>query len=64
MIIKKCKCGSIDFIIDEATAHGAQVDDDGILTTCGGDKNSEILKIICENCGKVYKEEDFKQINF
>jgi len=63
-IINKCKCGSTSFIIDEAIAHSAEVSEDGEITTIGSLKSSEIKGIICEKCGKIYKIENFKQINF
>lgn len=64
MIIKKCKCGSTDFIIDEGVAHSAEVDDEGILTCVGGCDEGEIIKIVCSECEEVYSEDNFNQINF
>ncbi|MCX6121923.1 MAG: hypothetical protein NTX44_09920 [Ignavibacteriales bacterium] len=63
MSINKCECGSKEFIVDEAIAHQAEMDDDGELTVYKS-QECEVLKVVCAKCDKVYSEEDFKQINF
>ena len=61
-IIKKCKCGSKDFWLNEGLTWKEYVDENGILNC--QNPTSGIETICCEKCGKEYSEENFKKINF
>ena len=63
MFIKKCECGSTEFIVDEAIAHKADLDEEGNLTVYKS-QDCDILKVLCKKCDKEYSEKDFNQINF
>ena len=63
MAIKKCECGSRDFIVDEGIAHKAELDEEGNLTVYKS-QECEIMKIVCAKCDTDYSESDFNQINF
>lgn len=60
--ITKCECGCQEFYIMEGIAHKAEVDDEGNLTVYKGDGG--IDEISCQECGKIYSEDNFNQINF
>lgn len=62
MKIKKCECGSTDFIIREILFHEASLSEDGQLTVYKADGEIDIIE--CSDCGQKYREEDFSQINF
>jgi len=63
MTIKKCKCGSTTFDINEGIVHRASINEDGELTVYKVVAN-EIETIDCQECGAEYSESDFKQVNF
>ena len=62
MSIKKCKCGSKNFYLRESYAYKAYLDEPGKLDC--GKADGGIDEICCAKCGKHFREEDFKFINF
>jgi len=64
MKIKKCECGSTDFIINEGIGHRAEIGEDGELTVYKSGYVNEIEEIKCRYCEREFGENQFKQINF
>ena len=63
MKIKKCKCGSTDFTLDESLGWKCWLDEDNGELSCKNSTN-EINTIICDKCVKEYGYTNFKDINF
>ena len=62
MSIKKCKCGSREFYVQENYAYKSELDGDGNLDC--GKANGGISEIYCVKCKKQYSSDEFNQINF
>jgi hypothetical protein len=60
--ITQCPCGSDTFLVISEKAYEARVNGDGTLQA---DEDSEYIKEIrCSKCDRVFKLEDFKEIDY
>ena len=65
MKIGKCTyCNSTSFLIIEKIVHEAESSESGKDLTAYKIFSHKIEKIICKKCNRIYKEENFKLINF
>ena len=66
MLIKECKCGSTDFIIEEILRHDAFIipEDNKKLLYGGKILEHKIKYIKCAKCNKKYSTKNFKGIIF
>ena len=62
-MIKKCKCGSQDFLITETLIHEAVLDEEEELTI-HGHPDGGIDSVHCRQCGREHSDINFRQINF
>ena len=60
--LKKCSCGSISFWVIEKLFWYGEIDKDGVVDC--KNKGCDIELIECKECGKKWKEENFKEFNF
>ena len=60
--IIKCKCGSNSFWVIEKLIWKGFLNEDGEMDC--KNKDCEITKITCVECGRSHQEDKFNQINF
>lgn len=58
----KCTCGCQDFLVVSEKNYNARVDAEGTLVCLP--QTEHILSIACSKCNKIYRQEDFKQIEY
>jgi hypothetical protein len=58
----KCGCGCTDFLVITEKDYNARVDAEGTLVCLA--QTEHILSIACTQCNKVYRQDDFKQIEY
>jgi len=59
--MNKCKCGSMDFVINESISRKAETNEQGFLEVIKVYTN-EIDNIVCRACGEEYSQDDFTGI--
>ena len=62
MFLKKCSCGSTQFIVSESYYYKAELDEEGNLDC--GKSDGGVDSIECVNCKTGYSFDHFNQINF
>jgi hypothetical protein len=58
----ECACGCADFLVITEKDYNAKVDAEGTLVCLP--QTEHIKTIACAKCGKTYKVEDFKQLEY
>ncbi len=58
----KCACGGTDFLVITEKDYNARVDAEGTLVCLP--QTEHIISIACAQCNRVYRQEDFKQIEY
>jgi uncharacterized OB-fold protein len=62
--MKKCICKKNNFMVKETITSSATIDEEGILDVSTSSGEGEVVMIMCNECGKEYLPQDFKNINF
>jgi len=60
--MKKCKCGNTLFTVVETIVHKAELVNN--ILYCSGVESHLINLVMCQDCQRIYKDNDFKNIQF
>lgn len=58
----RCPCGNTAFLVTTEKLYAAAVDAEGVLAC--REQSEFIRSIVCSKCGREFRQEDFKGVDF